>query len=47
MAEDEHDDRHETTFECDSCKETITTEDSSPPFSCPHCGEERGFTAIK
>ena len=47
MDEDEPDERHETAFEYDHCKETVTTEDSSLPFNCPPCGRERGFTAVE
>ncbi|EMA38420.1 hypothetical protein C447_09707 [Halococcus hamelinensis 100A6] len=44
---DEDDDRLQTEFKCDDCGETVTTEDDTPPFSCPHCGGEQGFTAVE
>lgn len=43
---DEDDDRLQTEFECDDCGETVATEDNNPPFNCPHCGGEQGFTAV-
>ena len=43
---DENDDRLQTEFKCDGCGETVTTEDNNPPFECPHCGGEQGFTAV-
>ena len=43
---DGDDERLQTEFECDDCGETVATEDNNPPFNCPHCGGEQGFTAV-